>query len=77
MTPHPKYGNSTYRRSFHFVDCFLDLDDEKNAKRRGWRRWKYFQCREIQSPAFDKDAGEKVTFKDVAGLSEAKEEVRK
>jgi cell division protease FtsH len=35
-----------------------------------------FSVGKSKAQLFDKDAGEKVTFKDVAGLSEAKEEVR-
>lgn len=44
---------------------------------RRWRRWcrRCIQCRKSKAQLFEKGGSIKITFKDVAGLAEAKQEV--
>ncbi len=51
------------------------LYDAQNGRRRCRRRWRHIQRGQVKSDAFDKNNAEKVTFRDVAGLSEAKTEI--
>ena len=60
-------------RTDHPDHCCVDLPDEKNVRRCG--RWAgYSSVGKAKAQLFDKDNDRKVTFKDVAGLSEAKQE---
>ena len=64
-----------FSASFNF-SWIMDIFYEKNVRWRSWRRFTNLQYRKSKAKLFDEKNDTKVTFKDVAGLEGAKEEVK-
>ena len=66
-------GIFTYNSNY----CNMDFYNEKNVRRCWWRsRSQIFSIGKSKAKLFDENSDIKITFKDVAGLEGAKEEVQ-